>query len=449
MKRRKWLFAALLVLAVLSCLSGCSRKKTAVSTEKPNASVTYTAGADFTGVVKSVDTVNQSVTFYNTFSEEEATFLYSGATGITSKNGREMAMTEVLAGEVYDVCTGQDGSRLASMQESSDVIELEDVTISVNSNEKRLTVDGVNYAYSDQLVVLSDGSAIDPMEITSNDLVTFRGVKGQAYSVIVTCGHGYVRPTHYADFVGGTVTVEGEAILPVSEGMLLTVPEGTQKLSMINGDLTGTASVEVRRGEVTELNMSRFQTQVPNTARVTFKIEPEGAELYVNGGLVDYGKAVRLKYGKHSIKVVLEGYSEYSGIVDIQDPSPTVKINLAEETAAVDEETSKGDTSDDDSAKTDTSVSADEKTTESAAEVSELTYDKEHKITVSAPEGAVVYINGTYKGEVPCDFTKVLGSVTLTLSRDGYETKSYTIEIPDDSQDISWSFPDLNKETQG
>ena len=73
----------------------------------------------------------------------------------------------------------------------------------------------------------------------------------------------------------------------------------------------------------------------------------------------------------------------------------------------------------------------------------------EHKVTVSAPVGAAVYVNGTYKGEAPCSFTKMLGSVTVTLTKENCETKSYSIEIPDDSQDISWSFPALEKKGSG
>ena len=82
---------------------------------------------------------------------------------------------------------------------------------------------------------------------------------------------------------------------------------------------------------------------------------------------------------------------------------------------------------------------------DNSSAASTTNYDKDHKVTVSAPAGAAVYVNGTYKGQVPCSFTKMLGSVTLTLTKEGYETKSYHVELPDDSQDISWTFPDLTK----
>ena len=96
--------------------------------------------------------------------------------------------------------------------------------------KKQITVNGdTTYAYTDNLVVLSDGESIEPLEILDSDQVTLRGVKGLAYSLVVTKGHRIVSRsvTGYKDFLGGTLTVEGEAIVPVSKEMLLMmVPEG-------------------------------------------------------------------------------------------------------------------------------------------------------------------------------------------------------------------------------
>ena len=64
-------------------------------------------------------------------------------------------------------------------------------------------------------------------------------------------------------------------------------------------------------------------------------MNPQGAELYVNGSLTDPSKPVSLKYGNHSVKVSLEGYEDYSGIITVKDASLTVHINLAEESADV------------------------------------------------------------------------------------------------------------------
>lgn len=453
-ERISWLVMAILAISIMVCISGCSTsvKKPAV-TEQPNSQVTYVKGADFVGVVKAVDKEALRITMYNTSYEGTQEYAYSGATEIFSKNDRDMAVDEVEIGEAFEVYTSDDSSRILKMKQASDLIVAEDTVVSIDSEQKRLTVQDVTYAYSDNMVTYSNGQYIDPMEIASGDRVTFRGVRGQAYSLVVTRGHGYIKPVKYNDFVGGTLIVHGEAVLPVSKNMLLSVPEGTQKITMASDSMTGTADVQVKRGQVTTLDMSKFAVQSPDIAKVKFKIEPEGAELYINGSLVDYSKVVKLRYGTHSIQVVLEGYQDYSGILNVKDPNPTIKISLPQETAQVES---------DDSSKSDSSVSSNKGSSSgnssgnssgsssgSGASTAAAEYDVDHKVTVSAPKGAAVYVDGTYKGEVPCSFTKMIGKITLTLSMEGYTTKSYQLEISDDSQDITWSFPELPKKGVG
>lgn len=424
---------AFLILGVTGCHSGTGKPQ---GTEKPNEGVTYEKGVDFVGVIKAVDTDLETIEFYDATFDRIESYSYSGGTEILTKNETQMTASELEAGDVYDVYTSEDGRKIVKLQQTSGLTKYVDAVVQVDAEQKRLTIQGNHYAYTEHLLVFSEGKLIQPMEITPEDKVTFRGTTGQAYSLIVTRGHGYIQPKNYNDFLGGTVTVQGEVILPVSENMLLSVPEGTQLLAMNNGDLTSEASVEVKRGQVTEVNMAQFQTQVPNTARVHFKINPAGAEVYVNGALQDPSKPISLKYGNHSIKVVLEGYNDYIGVVHIQDPNPTIKIDLAEESAEVEEENSSSSVSEEDNSS-------------SSPKTSTTSYDKEHKITVSAPSGAAVYVDGTYKGVVPCDFTKMLGNVTLTLTKEGYETKSYSVQISDDSQNVTWSFPDLTKKGNG
>lgn len=423
------------MIVLLLCLTGCgSSGKKVEKTKEPDTGVSYEPGVDFVGAVKAVDPDNGAIEFYNTSFDTMETYQYSGGTQILTKNEKQRTVSEIVPGEVYDVYTSEDGKKLVKMKQSADVTVYENASMTVNDDQKRLTIRNVNYAYTPNLLVFSEGKQIDPREITAEDEVTFYGTKGHAFSVVVTRGHGYIEPTNCKDFAGGTVTVQGEAILPASTGMLLVVPEGSQTLTMVNGDLTAEVSVQVKRNQVTKVNIAKYQSQMPDTARVRFDIHPQGAELYVNGALTDPSKPISLKYGNHTIKAVLEGYNEYSGILNVQDASLTVRLDLAEEDPAEIE-------SDNDSS---SSVSNSDSDNDSS-KTSSVSYDNDHTITVSAPVGAAVYVGGTYKGKVPCSFTKILGSVTLTLTKENCETKSYRVELPDDSQDITWTFPDLEK----
>ena len=55
-------------------------------------------------------------------------------------------------------------------------------------------------------------------------------------------------------------------------------------------------------------------------------------------------------------------------------------------------------------------------------------------------------MDGNYRGISPVSFKKVTGSHTVTLRKSGYKTKSYTIYLYNDGEDITYSFTDLEKE---
>ena len=58
-----------------------------------------------------------------------------------------------------------------------------------------------------------------------------------------------------------------------------------------------------------------------------------------------------------------------------------------------------------------------------------------------------MYLDGAYVGRAPVSFKKKAGSHTLTFRRDGYTTKSYTIEVDSEKKDLTMAFPDLEKKT--
>ena len=73
--------------------------------------------------------------------------------------------------------------------------------------------------------------------------------------------------------------------------------------------------------------------------------------------------------------------------------------------------------------------------------------DSKHTIKVLGPKGAAVYLDNVYQGVAPCEFTKIIGSQTITLSKNGYISKSYSINVLDDGKDAKFDFPELIEES--
>ena len=68
------------------------------------------------------------------------------------------------------------------------------------------------------------------------------------------------------------------------------------------------------------------------------------------------------------------------------------------------------------------------------------------QLYIDGPEGAEVYYDGAYKGVAPCHFKKNGGTHVITLMKNGYETKSYTLNLSSGTENESYSFNELIEE---
>ena len=67
-------------------------------------------------------------------------------------------------------------------------------------------------------------------------------------------------------------------------------------------------------------------------------------------------------------------------------------------------------------------------------------------IMVQKPEDVSVYFDDTYIGVAPVQIDKITGEHKITLRRDGYISKTYTVEVENDGEDTLYRFPNLTKE---
>ena len=128
-----------------------------------------------------------------------------------------------------------------------------------------------------------------------------------------------------------------------------------------------------------------------------------------------------LEYGLHQLIARAEGYHSITQYIRVAQESLAFELTLEEADAGESQEPSDGDSS---TVPTDTTTDY-------------------YKVYVDAPEGAEVYLDGSYVGIAPCSFRKVEGTHTIILRKAGHETRSYTIQVDNEEKDISFSFADL------
>lgn len=434
MKRRYGsLLCLLMTVSLLVSLTGCSfpfQEKKTDATAVPEA-----ATKSVTGIVIENNINLSQIQVRELDTDVICTLEYVSTSEILDKYQSEREGDGIALGEILQVTYRTDNAKIVSATVPEGVWEYQEVKkFTFNQDENMLTVAGKKYQYTDMTYCGSDTGEVQAMEFNNQDLLTIRGIGIHAYSVVRTQGHGYIRLANYDDFIGGIAQVGDQGLMAqIGENMLITAPEGIHRVTLFKNGRAAAKTVEVASDRETIVDYSDYKAEAGNIGEVTFQIEPEGAELYLNGTAVDYSSPITLNYGKYRVGVTLSGYENYTGILTVEEASKVLPIKLVEADSTV------GDSATATPAATSSSSSDSSDSDDTVTKK----IDSEHTITVTAPEGAEVFVDNVYKGMAPCSFTKMIGSLTITLSDTGYVTKSYSVDILDDGKNAKLSFADL------
>ena len=335
---------------------------------------------------------------------------YTGSTDIQDAYGKIKAASTMDMGGIYDVYVDKK-CKAVKIHGNSDAWVRYDVSgITVDENSRKLSIGASNMIYESYTVVLSGEERISIAQLVDQDKLVIRGVGEKVYSVNVTAGHGYLKLTGVDALVGGYVSIGNKQLLGVTKDMLVTAPVGTHTVNVRNGNLSASKTVTIAKDETTSVDFSEVQSDPVKMGAVNFSVTPKGAVMSIDGVEVDYSTPVSLSYGTHRVKLVANHYQEYSEIINVNSAYVTKIIDM----------TSSG---------TSTSTAADN--------------TSGYKVSVTAPKGAVLYVNSEYIGTVPCSFDKSSGKKTITLSQNGYNTVSYTISIANTAGDLTYAFPEM------
>ncbi len=455
------LFLALAQAAKVTKPSGKANPVKAGTEGKKAIGKTPEYDRELLAVVKELDAEGRRVTLFDTGSKETLELFYTGGTDITDKFGQVIIAGQIPVGTMVEAQYIEENHKLVKLQVSTKAWEYLGVSnLEINRTDKIMKIGKTKYKYPEELIVLDEGKLVSVNNLADQDVLNVWGYDQTIWSITVAKGHGTLILTEEDAFLGGSVTVGYEAMQIITEDLILTVREGNYNLTVENGKYSGTMNVTIQRNKLTEVSLKDLGPAPVKRGKVSFDIKPFGADLFVDGQLTSYGNPVELDYGNHEIKVSLGGYITYEGTLRLGVAGKMIKISLPEEkstepplvtetneeTGEVEEETDDGDSGtvynewnypgEDDGFEED----PEEEDTDE-----EYIIDKKRQIYVQYPEGASVYLNGDYMGVSPGSFAKVIGSHVLTFIREGYETKSYTIDVMDDGLDMYLSLPDLIK----
>ena len=390
-----------------------------------------------TAIVAGKNTKDKTITFFNIVMKRNYTLNYDGTSKLLDKYNNSLSMEQVSEGDIVDLTFLKSKKKLNSLQMSTQSWKLEDVAnLELLSAKKQMKVSDSIYTYTNDLFIFSNGVNAQIMDINQCDKLNIQGIGHTIYSIAIDKGHGYLRLKNDEYFIGGWIEVGQEIIKTISEDMLLVVPEGTYNVLISTKGASGTKSVTIERDEETELDIGDLKgEEIKKYGNLLFALTPDTATLYMDGEEVDTSAPYQIEYGIHQMMAKADGYQTVVQYIKVGQENATIQVTLEKQGSDEDNSVSANSTSSlPQSTNTSSNASVSSNTPVSTAG---------YKVTINAPTGAEVYIDGNYVGIAPISYTKVEGIHVVTLRKTGYSTRSYTIHVDGEEKDASFSFSDL------
>lgn len=482
-------FMLILVIVLMNLSSQPKRTGTASGSEKQEESQELDKAEDhttITAVFLSADTQSKNVTVQEVNSGEVLTFDYSGGTSITDKYDQLIVSSQIGKGKIVTITYRNTDRKLKKLSVAQDIWEKIGITdLVVDSKRQIITYMGTNYSYRNGTIVFSNEKEIKVEDILPIDYVTVRGSEEKVYSIIVTRGHGYIELTNEELYIGGLISVGAFLTQEITDQLILTVREGTHTVTVQNKKNQGNQLIQVERDQTTVCAVNEFGVEPVRNGTIDFILSPDKASLFIDGKKVDPSRPISLLYGDHEIEVSQGGYITYQGILNVSQESQTVTITLPPNSSSGDSSTSEDsgdDTSDNNSSNNNSSGNNgssndgdldDDYYEDDDAADNDSTSDnsssgnsssngnssgnsssgnsssgsgssKNKTITIYWTDGADVYFDGEFAGEIKngkLTVPKQIGEITVDLVLDGKDTVTYNIVVDDDGDNAVFEFP--------
>lgn len=438
--------AAAVIVTLALLITGCTSQASNIGMAKDKANkvvdtgfTVSTAGsydsAD-TAVVMSSDPQNNSVTFMNMDTGRLYTLYYDGTTYVKDKYDGPMTISQIKEGDVVDVNFLKGKRQIASIKLSPKAWVYDHIeNYNLGGVNKTASIGSSTYSLPDDVVVLSEGKRTEVMDIVAQDVVTIRGIDHKIYSINVERGHGYLRLKNDQALIGGWIEVGNTVIREITEDMLLVVPEGKYQVFLSNNGIGSTKDVIIERDKEVVLDVGDIEVVQDKTGKILFAVTPEDAKVTIDNKSVDISNAIELSYGIHRVRLEAEGYDSLTKYIQVGSEYASISFTL--------EEKKKEETTDVISQNSTENKEPEQNETENEDTIGA---SSGNKVYIDTPKDVEVYVDGNYAGVTPVSFKKVVGSHTISLRKSGYKTKSYTIYLYNDGEDVTYSFTDLEKE---
>lgn len=395
------------------------------------------------GVVVDLNQEEKTITVLDINTNGEETFFYSGGTDVRDKYDQVISMSQIELGEIVEAYYVNKSNKLDKLFISGDAWENRRVSnLILDRDNKSMKIGSETFRYNPNLVIISEDKLIELIELNDKDELIVKGYNGYIHSIIISKGHGYISLDNEDFFIDGIVSLGNEIALPIKEDMLIVATEGSYNLQVTKNGIGGTKRVVVKRDQETSIDIGDLKGEAVLMGSISFIIEPVDATLNISGKIYEFDELVELPFGVYKMMVKADGYVNFSGDLVVNETFSRRSIHLASENGQK-TETSTTETNI-------TEIESVEIETNNKSEVETMTMPEIpnvfSKINLEEPRGAEAYFDGVYKGVIPVSFAKENGTHSVILKKAGYETKTYSVNIPEGDEDVQLNFPGMTLE---
>ncbi|MBR4145886.1 MAG: PEGA domain-containing protein [Lachnospiraceae bacterium] len=482
------LAVGIIIISVIFALNSDSKENHGTPgnvTEVPNPGKTDEQIAK-TCMIIDVDLDSSLITLKDLDTGEKIELIFTGGSDIRTKSGRLVSAAMLKKGNIAKVKAGEDG-KLQSLIGSDDVWTYKNVeNLKIYADQGKMEVGSRIYHMDDSLEVLNgdEFTGKDTLLIDGTDILDLYGIEDRVFLIKVNTGHGYLTFENTEDYDGGTIYYGLGRSASVDKELKLILREGEYAITVEKDDLLAEATVKINRDEDTCFDLLPFGPEPVEYGDVKLNISPKESDLYIDGVKTPHEETLSLPVGVHDIEVTLGGYNSYNGTIEVGTLGLTKSISLSEAPEEVPDDIIYEETPTETvtvtviptQTPTPTDDLPEDSTLPSDSDIPDSTSDNGNdgdidvvdgddgpaptpdtggngnsgygKITVYCTDGALVYVDGVYKGTISdgsLTFDKPSGTISLELKKSGYVTKKYTLTMDDDEEEQVFRFPEMTK----
>ena len=462
---------SLLLVGILAVLSPVTCVASDGNSGKINISLLGKYDSADVAAIRAVDVDNKEIRFRNHSTGKTYTLSYDNTSMMFDIYGRALSPRLLEVGQIVEVTFLKSTKHITTLDVSREAWTIASTRDhDLVRNDGTAVVKGDVYKIDPRTLIIAEDKLALAEDILSTDTVTVSGIGKDIYSVVVQSGHGYVslssETVENQSLVGAWLELDNEVIHKISPNMLLSAPEGDYNLQILGNGANYQSEVSINRNQETVIDTSNVTISRPKEGLVTFDIDPDTADVFVDGTRMLTGVPQTIQYGYHNLKIIADGYVTQTKYLKVGTPKSVISITLEKEESA--EEASSATASislphkesSDASSKASTKEKDKNKSSSASSSASRVissnssgksTVDTGNKVIegyriyVDEPNGAELYFDGNYIGLIPCSIAKISGNHEIIIKKAGYETKSYRINIDRQETNLKYEFPPMIK----